>query len=148
MGLLSDEYVYDDTEMYDQGGFQGLGIGNPSSWSEDYNSSFELEGSSNDNPDYWGGIWDFANTELGMGIIGGVAGGIQAGITEEGVSDRYDKSRADALALQEKNLEMQERAIALQEAALADKIETRRKHNVSINKKSPTRRKAKFAGRT
>lgn len=146
MGLLDDEYTYDNS-----GDTQGTARTNPDTgteWSGDFDSSFELDGSGNENPDYWNNVWEFANTELGMGIIGGVAGGIQQNMAESAAQDRYDKSRTDALTMQEQQLAMQERAIALQESALADKTQTRARHNVSINKPSPTRRKAKYGGRT
>ena len=98
--------------------------------------------------DIWQGTKDFANTEVGAGIIGGAMSGIGEAYKQNKMDDQFDKTRTDTNEWREQQLALQEKlgmaGIAVQEAALADKIRTRAKHNQTIGAKSNAAKKISF----
>lgn len=94
---------------------------------------------------WWQSILSMANTQVGGGLIQGAAGGLSSYLTQQSADDRADKLNsisqdqfAQSLAQKDEQfyagLEVQQGLLELQQAALDDKIQTRARHNASINK--------------
>jgi len=138
---------------------------NSGSWSDDYSSSFDWdypEVSSSFDTNYFGGdtyadqswysdAWDFAKSDTGAGLIGGVASGALKGyeiMQAQDLSKENRDFRERQLALQEKQMEAGSAAaaaaLAFQYAVLNDKIKTRAKHNETINTAPTTPQRVKI----
>jgi hypothetical protein len=95
-------------------------------WDPYYDAAFDLKGSTDNDSSWFDSIWKYANSELGVGIIGGAA-------------DAYLDSKSSGLDIDwereklDKTLDFKREELALGEAELEDKITTRKKHNESIN---------------
>ena len=78
-------------------------------WDEVFDDSFDLPGSTTEDTAWWQDVWNAANTPLGTGIIGGLADGYQ--------SYQRNKTYENAAG-----------------KLFDDRVNTRKKHNTSINK--------------
>ena len=106
--------------------------------------------------DWLSSIWDytkgFANSQVGSGLIQGAAGAALSMYNQneqqEALDKRFDQTREDTNAWREEQLAFQREQLAaqmgMQQAILDDKINTRRRHNESINTKPNNAKKIKF----
>jgi len=110
----------------------GARIGQESSWYSDdvwddvYNTSFDLPGTSTDDPGWWktvtdaaGTLWKGVNTPVGSSLVSGVAEGILGSMSSNDRTKAYNR-------------------------LLDDKIQTRAAHNASIAKPYKGSKKVTF----
>jgi hypothetical protein len=130
-----------------------------SSWDTKYDSLFDSFSGTDADKSWYSDIWDytkgFASSQLGSGLIQGAAGAAlstyNANERQELIDKQFNatredtaKWREDQLAFQREQLALQAEQLGLQQAALDDKINTRRRHNESINTKPNNAKSIKF----
>ena len=118
------------------------------SWMKMFRGSAAPESETSMLGNMWQGTKDFANTQVGAGIIGGAISGIGEAYKQNKMDDQFNQTRTDTNAWREQQLALQEKlgmaGIGVQRAILADKIKTRAKHNKTIGAKNNAAKKISF----
>ena len=118
------------------------------SWISSFDESF---GAIDTSDSYLSSLWGAINTPVGMQTVQGAIGAGVAAYNANKQDDQSSKNRADMNMWKEKELEIAQQKLALegglldlQNRTLDDKIQTRARHNASINVKPNSAKKVRF----
>jgi len=120
------------------------------SWNSSFDESF---GAIDTSDSYLSKLWGAINTPVGMQTVQGAIGAGVAAYNANKQDKQQSKNREDANLWKQKEYELAQQGVALQAGlldlqnrTLDDKIQTRARHNASINTKPNVAKKVRFGG--